>query len=122
MRTHTIEQLGSQRSFAVKFCNQQLTVAPPVPRHSREKQIGLSNPGTAHSREESELHGGTPNRIVASADGVYIRDTEPRKSLDGYGALYRVDVGYGCTEIADAIARQAMNCRSPACKPEHKKG
>ncbi len=54
-----------------------------------------------HSRGE------TPNRIMAGAEGVYLWDTEGRKSLDGFGGLYCVNLGYGCTEIADAIARQA---------------
>jgi L-2,4-diaminobutyrate transaminase len=54
-----------------------------------------------HSRGE------IPNRIMAGAEGVYIWDTEGRKSLDGFGGLYCVNMGYGCNEIADAIAKQA---------------
>jgi L-2,4-diaminobutyrate transaminase len=46
-------------------------------------------------------------RIIARGEGVYIYDTEGRKLLDGFGGLYCVNVGYGRTEIADAIARQA---------------
>ncbi|RWD45515.1 MAG: aminotransferase class III-fold pyridoxal phosphate-dependent enzyme [Mesorhizobium sp.] len=54
-----------------------------------------------HTRAE------TPNRIMAGAEGVYIWDTEGRKSLDGFGGLYCVNMGYGCSEIADAISKQA---------------
>ncbi|RWI83854.1 MAG: aminotransferase class III-fold pyridoxal phosphate-dependent enzyme [Mesorhizobium sp.] len=54
-----------------------------------------------HSRGE------TPNRIIAGGEGVYIWDTEGRRSLDGFGGLYCVNMGYGCTEIAEAIAKQA---------------
>ncbi len=51
--------------------------------------------------------GETPNRIVTGAEGVYIVDSEGRRSLDAFGGLYCVNVGYGRTEIADAIAAQA---------------
>lgn len=47
------------------------------------------------------------NRIIKSADGVYITDREGRRSLDAFAGLYCVNVGYGRTEIADAIAEQA---------------
>lgn len=51
--------------------------------------------------------GQTANRIITSAKGVYITDLEGRSSLDGFAGLYCVNVGYGRTEIADAIAAQA---------------
>jgi L-2,4-diaminobutyrate transaminase len=54
-----------------------------------------------HSRGE------TPNRIMAGADGVYIWDSDGRRSLDGFGGLYCVNMGYGCSEISDAIVQQA---------------
>ena len=56
---------------------------------------------SAHARGE------TPNRIISSAEGVYITDTMGRRSLDAFGGLYCVNVGYGRREIADAIAEQA---------------
>ncbi|RWC01610.1 aminotransferase [Mesorhizobium sp.] len=80
----------------------------------------LSNLGTEQLREKDRSfvfhpsthlakhsRGETPNRIMAGAEGVYIWDTEGRRSLDGFGGLYCVNMGYGCTEIAEAIARQA---------------
>ena len=36
-----------------------------------------------------------------------IRDRDGNKFLDGFAGLYCVNVGYGRTEIADAIAKQA---------------
>lgn len=51
--------------------------------------------------------GETPNRIVTSAEGVYITDSEGRRSLDGFAGLYCVNVGYGRTEIIDAMNEQA---------------
>lgn len=51
--------------------------------------------------------GEAPNRVIDTAKGVYITDTKGVKSLDGFAGLYCVNVGYGRTEIADAIAEQA---------------
>lgn len=47
------------------------------------------------------------NRIIKSANGVHITDREGRSSLDAFAGLYCVNVGYGRTEISDAIAAQA---------------
>ncbi|MCX7567533.1 aspartate aminotransferase family protein [Sulfitobacter sp. F26169L] len=47
------------------------------------------------------------NRIIQTANGVHITDREGRSSLDAFAGLYCVNVGYGRTEIADAIAQQA---------------
>lgn len=55
----------------------------------------------------SHARGETPHRIIESGSGVYIKDAEGRESLDGFAGLYCVNVGYGRTEIADAIADQA---------------
>jgi len=51
--------------------------------------------------------GETPTRIVTRADGVYIEDRNGTRLLDAFAGLYCVNVGYGRTEIADAIAKQA---------------
>ncbi|MDR6950969.1 L-2,4-diaminobutyrate transaminase [Ancylobacter sp. 3268] len=51
--------------------------------------------------------GETPNRIVTGGEGVYIVDRDGRRSLDAFGGLYCVNVGYGRKSIADAIADQA---------------
>lgn len=51
--------------------------------------------------------GETPNRIITGAEGVYIVDREGRRSLDAFGGLYCVNVGYGRKKITDAIAEQA---------------
>jgi L-2,4-diaminobutyrate transaminase len=54
-----------------------------------------------HARGES------PNRIVTGGSGVYIEDRDGTKHLDAFAGLYCVNVGYGRSEIADAIAEQA---------------
>jgi L-2,4-diaminobutyrate transaminase len=51
--------------------------------------------------------GETPNRIVTGGKGVYIVDRDGSRSLDAFAGLYCVNVGYGRTEIADAIHEQA---------------
>lgn len=57
----------------------------------------------AHARGES------PTRTIANGEGVYITDTNGRRSLDAFGGLYCVNVGYGRQKIADAIAEQARS-------------
>ncbi len=54
-----------------------------------------------HARGES------PNRIMAGGEGVYVTDRDGKRSLDAFAGLYCVNVGYGRTEIAEAIASQA---------------
>jgi len=54
-----------------------------------------------HARGESS------NRIVTGGSGVYIEDRDGTKLLDAFAGLYCVNVGYGRSEIADAIAEQA---------------
>lgn len=46
-------------------------------------------------------------RIIQGAEGVHIIDRDGNRLLDGFAGLYCVNVGYGRTEIADAIAKQA---------------
>ena len=51
--------------------------------------------------------GETVSRIITGGSGVYIEDRDGRRLLDAFAGLYCVNVGYGRTEIADAIAAQA---------------
>ena len=55
----------------------------------------------AHARGE------TPTRVITGGEGVYITDRNGKRSLDAFAGLYCVNVGYGRTEIAEAIAKQA---------------
>ena len=54
-----------------------------------------------HARGESV------GRVITGGEGVYIVDRDGKKSLDAFAGLYCVNVGYGRSEIADAIAHQA---------------
>lgn len=45
--------------------------------------------------------------IVAGGKGIRIQDAQGRSYIDGFAGLYCVNIGYGRTEVAEAIARQA---------------
>jgi L-2,4-diaminobutyrate transaminase len=45
--------------------------------------------------------------IVAGGKGVRIQDATGRSYIDAFAGLYCVNIGYGRTEVAEAIARQA---------------
>ena len=51
--------------------------------------------------------GEIPNRIIAGGEGCYIFDRDGNKFLDGFAGLYCVNVGYGRSEVSEAIAQQA---------------
>jgi L-2,4-diaminobutyrate transaminase len=46
-------------------------------------------------------------RIVNGGQGIRITDTKGNELIDGFAGLYCVNVGYGRTEIAEAIYEQA---------------
>ncbi|MEP2954555.1 MAG: aspartate aminotransferase family protein [Sulfitobacter sp.] len=54
-----------------------------------------------HARGES------PTRVIKTAKGSHITDRDGNQMLDAFAGLYCVNVGYGRTEIAEAIAEQA---------------
>src|SRR3954463_5308878 len=51
--------------------------------------------------------GDIPNRIMTGGQGVYVQDRDGQRSLDAFAGLYCVNIGYGRTEVADAIHEQA---------------
>ena len=57
----------------------------------------------AHDHASGALKG----RIIKSASGIRIRDHEGREFIDAFAGLYCVNIGYGRTEVADAIYKQA---------------
>ena len=67
----------------------------------RENFFHPSTHLAAHAR------GDTPSRVIEGGAGVYIEDRDGNRMLDAFAGLYCVNVGYGRTEIADAIAAQA---------------
>lgn len=45
-------------------------------------------------------------RIIKSADGVWLNDSEGERIIDGMAGLWCVNIGYGRAELADVAARQ----------------
>ena len=62
-----------------------------------------------HPSTHAGMHarGDTPRRMIVGGNGCHIVDAAGKSSLDAFAGLYCVNVGYGRTEIADAIAEQA---------------
>jgi L-2,4-diaminobutyrate transaminase len=52
--------------------------------------------------------GEMPNRVMTGGKGVYVEDREGNRLLDAFAGLYCVNIGYGRTEVTDAIAKQAQ--------------
>lgn len=51
--------------------------------------------------------GELPGRIISSGQGIRITDSEGTELIDGFAGLYCVNIGYGRTEMAEAIYEQA---------------
>ncbi len=51
--------------------------------------------------------GDAPRRQMVGGTGCFVEDAGGNRMLDAFAGLYCVNVGYGRTEIADAIAKQA---------------
>ena len=48
-----------------------------------------------------------PQRVVTGGEGVFIKDSDGNTLLDAFAGLYCVNVGYGRSEVIEAIAAQA---------------
>ena len=57
--------------------------------------------------------------VVETGKGVRIRDSSGREYIDGFAGLYCVNVGYGRTEVAEAISRQAHKLAYYHCYAAH---
>ncbi len=49
------------------------------------------------------------SRVIVSADGVWITDSDGNRILDGMAGLWCMQIGYGRTEIAAAAHRQMLD-------------
>ncbi|MFA8440878.1 aspartate aminotransferase family protein [Yoonia sp.] len=45
-------------------------------------------------------------RVITSANGVWLKDSDGEEIIDGMAGLWCVNIGYGRDELADAAARQ----------------
>jgi L-2,4-diaminobutyrate transaminase len=77
------------------------SVNDQLARWDRDNFFHPSTHLAQHARGES------PSRIITGGEGVYIEDRDGNRMLDAFAGLYCVNVGYGRTEIAEAIATQA---------------
>lgn len=57
----------------------------------------------AHDHQTGKVN----TRIIRSAEGIRIKDANGEELIDAFAGLYCVNVGYGRTEIADAMHEQA---------------
>jgi len=55
----------------------------------------------------SHARGDVPGHIMTGGKGSYVMDRDGNRLLDGFAALYCVNAGYGRSEIADAMSKQA---------------
>nr|WP_300309931.1 aminotransferase [Halomonas sp.] len=53
-------------------------------------------------------HGDAPGRVITGGKGISIVDKDGREFIDGFAGLYCVNIGYGRTEVAEAIYQQAL--------------
>ncbi len=50
-----------------------------------------------------------PDRLIAArGEGIYLYDPEGNRYIDGPGGMWNVQIGYGNTEVAHAMADQAI--------------
>ena len=47
-------------------------------------------------------------RVITSAEGVFINDSNGGQILDGMAGLWCVNIGYGRQEIEEAVSRQIV--------------
>jgi L-2,4-diaminobutyrate transaminase len=57
--------------------------------------------------------------VIASGEGAILHGAAGERWIDGFAALYCVNVGYGCREVADAIAEQAHQLGFYHCYAGH---
>ncbi|GHB16413.1 aminotransferase [Salinicola rhizosphaerae] len=60
---------------------------------------------STHLRDYAQ--GDAPGRIITGGQGISIVDRDGREMIDAFAGLYCVNIGYGRSEIADAIYAQA---------------
>src|SRR6218665_1775095 len=60
---------------------------------------------STHARDHAS--GALPGKIATGAKGIRIEDHQGKSYIDAFAGLYCVNIGYGRTEVADAIYQQA---------------
>jgi L-2,4-diaminobutyrate transaminase len=69
-----------------------------------EDRAHFMHPST-HAHDHAS--GALPGKIVTGAKGIRIQDHQGKNYIDAFAGLYCVNIGYGRTEVAEAIYEQA---------------
>ncbi|WP_024302594.1 aspartate aminotransferase family protein [Pseudogulbenkiania sp. MAI-1] len=79
-------------------------------KHTHDQIAALDRASVLHPftqlKDFASGNAGDPT-IVETGKGIRITDSTGREYIDGFAGLYCMNVGYGRTEVAEAIARQA---------------
>jgi len=87
------------------------SVATLQPSRSGERGRRVEDQAKRHLIQpwESLEHLGKESRtVIDRTEGVYVYDAEGRRMIDGPAGMWCVQIGHGRREMAEAIARQAM--------------
>ena len=71
-----------------------------------ERDRNVTFHASTHLRDFA--HGDAPGRVITGGKGINIVDKDGREFIDGFAGLYCVNIGYGRTEVAEAIYKQAL--------------
>lgn len=93
--------MHQQRSHSNRKANMTIDLA----EISRLDKAAVLHPFT-QLKDFATGKAGDPT-IMETAKGIRIKDAKGREYIDGFAGLYCVNIGYGRTEVAEAIARQA---------------
>lgn len=61
-----------------------------------------------HPWEDIETLGSNQRTVADGGEGIYVFDTDGNRLIDGPGGMWCTQIGYGRTEMADAIAQQVL--------------
>lgn len=79
-------------------------------KHTQDQISALDRASVLHPftqlKDFASGKAGDPT-IIETGKGIRITDATGREYIDGFAGLYCMNVGYGRTEVADAISRQA---------------
>ena len=79
-----------------------------MPIHKKDlKQIDANT--ILHPSTNAHEFAKTGSKIMAKGKGIYLHDTDNNKLIDGVAGLWCVNVGYGRSELADAMHSAASN-------------
>ncbi len=59
-----------------------------------------------HPWEDLHNLGKNKRHVLTRAEGIYVYDSDGKRYIDGPAGMWCVNVGYGRSEIADAVAKQ----------------